>query len=202
MERSDYIAYRSKFIPASIGLVIVAESPPSSGKYFYNPGGATSEPLFAALMAQLGITPITKESGLREFQRRGWVLVDATYEPVNAIKANRIRDAVIKRDYPLLRDDLSGILPDRSVPVVLLKANVCRLLEPSLTDDGFNVLNRGCVVYFPGTGRQSDFHRQFSGVLQSANTMPGMYLPGHQRPILPWQEGSSVEEAPDEYKRV
>jgi len=30
--------------------VIIAELPPISGKYFYNPKGEISEPLFAALM--------------------------------------------------------------------------------------------------------------------------------------------------------
>jgi hypothetical protein len=33
-------------------------------------------------MKQISFSPCTKEEGLREFQRRGWVLVDATYEPV------------------------------------------------------------------------------------------------------------------------
>jgi hypothetical protein len=83
MEAHDYLSLRSRYEPENIRLVIIAESPPASGLYFYNPTGARSEPLFAALMRQLGISPISKENGLLEFQRRGWVLVDATYEPVN-----------------------------------------------------------------------------------------------------------------------
>jgi hypothetical protein len=142
-----------------------ARSPPASGLYFYNPTGARSEPLFAALMRQLGISPISKENGLLEFQRRGWVLVDATYEPVNTTKCSS-RDGVIARDYPLLRDDLATLMPKRSSPLVLIKANVCRILEPKLAKDGFNVLNGGRVIYFPGTGWQREFQRQFSAVLQ------------------------------------
>src|SRR5712691_953872 len=99
--RSDYLSFRRRFEPASVKLVIVAESPPASGKYFYNPAGSVKEPLFAALMLQLGFAPKTKEAGLREFQKRGWVLVDATYEPVNAL-SSPARDAVITRDYDLL----------------------------------------------------------------------------------------------------
>ena len=83
-------------------------------------------------------------------------MVDATYEPVNALGGPN-RDKVIMRDYHLLRDDLAAILPDRSVAIVLIKANVCRLLERKLTEDGFKVLNNGRVVYFPGTGRQKEF---------------------------------------------
>jgi len=90
--------------------------------------------------------------------------VDATYEPVNV--DGKDRDRVIARDYHLLRDDLAALLPDRSVPIVLVKENVCRLLERRLTEDGFSVLNHGQVIYFPSTGRQKDFHRQFSRVLK------------------------------------
>ena len=167
MERTEYLAFRHAFEPKNVRLVIVAESPPASGKYFYNPEGSTMEPLFSALMQQLGVAATSKENGLREFQRRGWVLVDATYEPVNAVGVDR--DAVITRDYSLLRDDLASMLPDRSTPVVLLKANVCRLLERRLVEDGFNVINRGRVVYFPSTGQQKKFRVQFAEILRSAD---------------------------------
>jgi hypothetical protein len=166
-QRSEYLSFRSKFEPATVKLVIVAESPPASGKYFYNPAGAVSEPLFAAVMQQLGHAPDSKENGLREFQRRGWVLVDATHEPVNAL-GGKDRDGVITRDYHLLRDDLAAMLPDRLTPIILMKANVCQLLEPKLAEDGFKVLNHGRVVYFPSAGRQKDFQRQFSAILKSA----------------------------------
>lgn len=95
------------------------------------------------------------------------MLVDATYEPVNGL-STRARNQTIIRDYQRLRDDLAAISPDRSMPIVLVKENVCRLLYPRLTEDGFNVLNRGCLVYFPSHGRQPDFHRQFAEILKSA----------------------------------
>ena len=166
-KRNEYLTLRRRYEPKSIRLVIIAESPPASGRYFYNPAGAPSEPLFAALMRQLRLTPLTKENGLREFQRSGWVLVDATYEPVNTFNASS-RDRVIARDYPLLRDDLASLTSDRSTPLVLIKANVCRILEPKLLEDSFNVLNRGRIIYFPGSGRQTEFHRQFGAILKSA----------------------------------
>jgi hypothetical protein len=71
MSRDDYIALRRRYQPESVRLIIVAESPPASGRYFYDPTGAPSEPLFAALMRHLGLSPSTKEEGLREFQRMG-----------------------------------------------------------------------------------------------------------------------------------
>jgi hypothetical protein len=73
MIRSEYLALRTCYQPDTIRLLLVAESPPASGRYFYNPAGATSEQLFAALMREIEISPATKEEGLRTFQARGWL---------------------------------------------------------------------------------------------------------------------------------
>ena len=165
-QRSEYLSLRRSFEPAIVTLVIVAESPPISGKYFYDPSGEVSEPLFDALMKQIGIRPKTKPDGLCEFQRRGWVLVDATYEAVNAHDKRR-RDSVIARDYPELLNDLNRLLASgwNEIPLILIKANVCTLLGPKLKDSGFNVLNEGRIVYFPGTGHQRDFDVQFREIV-------------------------------------
>src|SRR5262249_23444392 len=168
-KRSEYLELRRPYEPQSfIRLVIIAESPPVSGKYFYDPTGATSEPLFAALMKQIGSSPSTKKEGLREFQRRGWILVDATYQPVNKGLPDSSRDKVIERDYPLLHGDLARLTPDRSAPLVLVKANICRILQPKLVQDGFNVLNRDSAIPFPSTGQQNKFHEQFGAILRAA----------------------------------
>jgi hypothetical protein len=163
--RSKYLDLRRPYEPSSITLVIVAESPPASGRYFYDPTGAVTEPLFAAVMKLLHLSPKTKEDGLRSLQRNGWILIDATYEPVNKLTGSS-RDAVIGRDYTLLCDDLAALRSDPATPLILIKKNVCRLLEPKLTADGFNVLNRGRDVYFPSNGRQADFHRQFREIIE------------------------------------
>jgi hypothetical protein len=49
-DRDYYFSFRRKYEPEQLNLVIVAESPPVSGLYFYNPLGKISEPLFAAFM--------------------------------------------------------------------------------------------------------------------------------------------------------
>jgi hypothetical protein len=163
LARDRYISLRKRYQPHAPKLVIVTESPPVSGLYFYDATRTTNDPLFAAMMRQLAFRPVTKDEGLRELQQRGWVLVDATYEPVDVLSASH-RDEVIGRDYRLLCDDLAALMADRSVPVVLIKANVCRILEPKLAKDGFRVLNRGRVIHFPSL-LGTDFQQQFSEVL-------------------------------------
>jgi hypothetical protein len=148
--------------------VVVAESPPASGLYFYNPDGRVTEPLFSALIKRLDIRCSEKSEGLSELQRRGWLLVDATYAPVNRL-SDTARRKIIERDFQLLCDDLTKSTPDRSAPLILIKQNVCRILEPLLVRNGFNVLNRGTVVPFPSTGHQRLFHEKFDTILQRAN---------------------------------
>jgi hypothetical protein len=169
MLRNEYISFRRRFEPnrEDVKLVIIAESPPKSGKYFYKPNGLPTEPLFAEITRQLGFFPKTKEDGLLKLRQYGWVLVDATYKPVNGLQDSE-RSRIIKDDYPLLTADLKDLAPHCSTPVVLIKANVCRLLEARLIEDKFNVLNRGSAVYFPACGRQKKFREQFSAIIQSA----------------------------------
>ena len=167
MKRADYLAFRRQYEPTSPRLIILAESPPFSGKYFYNPGGAVTEPLFSAMMEQIGVKPLSKELGLRQLQGKGWLLVDATYEPVNDYTDPR-KAEVILRDYHLLLDDLVHLSPDGSVPIVLIKVNVCRLLEPRLSNDGFDIINHGRAIPFPSSGQQKKFRFGFSDVVLRA----------------------------------
>jgi hypothetical protein len=142
--------------------------PPASGLYFYDPDGRVSEPIFAAFMKLLSLSPPNKAEGLRALQDRGWVLADATYEPIDKKFRTRdkARDAVLVRDYPLLKADILELSQEKQVPIVLVKANVCEVLEPLLTKDGFRVLNRGRKVYLPMNGNQPHFHRVFGETLQ------------------------------------
>lgn len=172
LTKDDYLALRRKFEPTPVKLVIVAESPPTNQTYFYNPDGRVTEWLFSALMKQLLHTPSTKEKGLRELQRRGWVLLDATYEPVNDLKQTKKRNDVIAKDYPLLVASLNEMSPDKSVPIILVKKNVCEMLDRKLTADGFNVLNKGIKVDFPAFSRQPNFHAKFAALLRSAALTP------------------------------
>ena len=84
-------------------------------------------------MREIGASPATKDEGLLSFRASGWLLVDATYEPVNTYDGKR-RDEVISRDYEQLREDLDHLLPDRTVPIILLKSErVSLVVERRLT---------------------------------------------------------------------
>ena len=156
--RSDYFRLRERYTPNQRRIIFVLESPPKSGLYFYDPNGSVSEPLFRAMMKDVvELKPTTKDEGLREFSARGYLLIDATYKPVNhAHLSKRARNQLILDDFPLLLEDLRHHMQS-ATQLVLVKANVCELLEPMLAGNGFTVLNRGKKVPFPSTGNQNKF---------------------------------------------
>lgn len=86
--RLEYLSFRDLYRPKTIKLLLVAELPPASGRYFYDPAGAHTEPLFAALIREIGASPATKDEGLLAFRASGWLLVDATCELVNTYDAS------------------------------------------------------------------------------------------------------------------
>jgi hypothetical protein len=164
-----YADLRRAYRPEHPELIIVAESPPASGKYFYDPTGKKSEALFAALMEHVHPDCSSKEEGLRAFQREGWILLDATYEPVNQIKEKRKREAIITRDYPLLCAHLDDLTPDRSVPVIVMVRSVYRLIHDKLLRDGFNVVNGPVCPPFPGRPQwQREFREQFGTLIRQS----------------------------------
>ena len=52
LTKDEYLAFRREFEPTTVKLVVVAESPPKTGLYFYNPDGEIREPLFSEMMKQ------------------------------------------------------------------------------------------------------------------------------------------------------
>lgn len=155
-----YLNLRNLHLPSQISTVFVLESPPVSGKYFYDESGKVTEPLFSAMMKLLDYVPATKKDGLEYFSSTEHVLVDATYEPVNTDKLNKNeseRNGVILDSYTDLVNDLWSLGDAKEIGVVLIKANICRLLESRLKSDGFNVLNNGVILPFPSTGHSKEF---------------------------------------------
>lgn len=117
----------------------------------------------------LELDPKTKKEGLGEFAARGFLLIDATYVPVNQLDG-RARDMAILDAFPLLVEEL-GKYAEPETRLVLVKANICELLEPKLAACGFTVLNRGKKINFPSTGQQNKFREAVRQILGLKSTL-------------------------------
>ena len=114
-------------------------------------------------MTLLNKNPKTKKEGLVFFQKTGHLLVDATYKPINKL-SDKIRNETIMADFENLITDLKSLGGIEKYDIILVKANICRLLEPKLKTDGFNIRNNGIVIPFPSTGQQPNFYKTMGRV--------------------------------------
>lgn len=160
-----YINLRDKYLPEKLKTIFILESPPSSGNYFYNPEGKISEPLFSTMMrCVINFQPTDKREGLRKFCEQGYFLIDATYRLVDKLSPAKKREVIIE-SYPELVKDLKRTINKKKVKIILVKANICRLLENRLLDDGFEVINDKKVLPYP-TGWQKKFCKQVKQLLR------------------------------------
>lgn len=165
MNIAYYWNLRNKYKPIELKIIFILESPPVSGKYFYDEEGTTKEPLFSAMMKLLNNNPKNKHEGLTHFADSGYFIVDATYEPVNKLKGKK-RDEKILENYNNLVSDLEGLGDTKHIGLILVKANICRLFENRLLEAGFNALNDGIIIPFPSTGQQNKFHIEIKKVME------------------------------------
>jgi len=167
MKKEYYLKLRKKYKPEKLNIVFILESPPVSGKYFYKEEDSIKEPLFAAMMKLIGFKPDNKREGLIYFAKSGFLIVDAIYEPVNQLKGKK-RDDTILKNYTDLVADLNGLEDSKKISIILVKANICRLFEKRLVQDGFNVQNHGIKIPFPSTGHQNKFQSEVRKVMSKA----------------------------------
>jgi len=168
MERGekDWRALRDNFLPKKLRVIFILESPPSGGKYFYDPEGNVSEILFRAMMKILGLSPKTKEEGLKAFRDEGFLMVNPIYEPVDKLP-DKEADILILDNYQTFILELKDITKnDPLIPLILVKANICRILESKLMKDGFNVLNNGLIIPFPMHYHMPSFETKIKSLLK------------------------------------
>jgi hypothetical protein len=158
LTKAEYIGIREPYVPKQRKVIFVMESPPNTGKYFYKREKVDGEQLFYAMMKQiLGIKPVTKDEGLHAFADGGYLLLDATYTPVNGLPEGRARDKIIEDDFPLLVEELNKYV-ESETKVILVKKNVCNLLVQKLKNlKQFQVLNTDKIVPYPVCGQQTKF---------------------------------------------
>ncbi len=145
----QYIQMRNKYLPQKIKAIFVLESPPAGHGYFYDSSGKVSEVLFRAFMQLFEYNVADKESGLNMLANNGYILVNPIYTPVNKLP-DKEADRLIVENYPNFIRGLEVLTKgDKTIPIILVKSNILRLLEAKMVDDGYNVLNKGLLIPFP-----------------------------------------------------
>ncbi|RLA41701.1 MAG: hypothetical protein DRR42_24345 [Gammaproteobacteria bacterium] len=165
-----YSNLRAPFAPSEVNLVLLFESPPDSGRYFYDPNGKTTEPLFSAVMKLLRWNPVTKAEGLELLRDTGIILLDATYQQVNNMSDVQRRE-IMRSEY----EQLEERLPD--APILIGMVKVLDAVGQRLKDEGYEVLNNRVRVPFPSNGNQKKFHTMASRLLEGEKRHDHIHKP-------------------------
>src|SRR5437867_2677192 len=103
---------RRKYRPRKIRFLLIAESPPSSGGFFYFPKTIGKDHLFRETMKALELWPrnepmrkgVDKRLMLRRFQSMGFYLLDTCVSPVDKLLHSERRKAVLSQTRRLVMD--------------------------------------------------------------------------------------------------
>jgi len=151
-----YKKLRKKYTPELCRLIFIFESPPASGKYFYDDEGSVNEPLFKIMMKCFcPFIPVAKENGLKEFKRLGFLIVDAVYKAVDKMSEKQKKEIILKT-YPRLEKDLKKIIGKNHTKIVIVGTDLRKILESKL-EKIFYVINDGENVPFPLYGHGDEF---------------------------------------------
>ena len=162
--KHKYAAARNKYRPDRINLLLIAESPPSSGGYFYAEKTIGKDHLFREMMRALEFWPITrpmrkgldKRPMLNKFRSNGFFLIDTCDHPVDKLPANQRRIATVQGALTLPKR-VQKLNPSR---ILIIKKTVFNAVKLVLNAAGFGerILNPRPLP-FPSHGNQKNFRR-------------------------------------------
>src|SRR6267378_2299228 len=150
---------RRKYRPHKVRLLLIAESPPSSGGFFYFPMTIGKDHLFRETMKALDLWPenqpmrrgVDKRLMLRRFQTMGFYLLDTCVSPVDKLPRTERRRSVLSQTPRLVKD----VLEANPYHILVVKSSIFNPVSIALREAGLlpRVLNTGPVP-FPSHGNQ------------------------------------------------
>jgi hypothetical protein len=146
---------RARYRPQSVRMLFIGESPPTSGRFFYNRDSALYRALCDAF--HLVDETIVDENFLAVFQAEGCYLIDACRQPVDRMEPAARRAACVAGE-ALLSRSIQTLQPETIVTLVRsIRANVERAaLRASWT---------GTLIAVPYPGRWVQHRKIFFELL-------------------------------------
>ena len=161
---------RRKYRPRRVRFLLIAESPPSSGGFFYFPTTVGKDHLFRETMKALELWPenkplrsgVDKRSMLQSFQSLGFYLLDASADPVDKLP-NPARRKSIRDQLPRLIENVKRADPPI---IVIVKSSIFEPVRSALEEAGFGsrVLNAQPIP-FPSHGNQQKYRSMMKKLL-------------------------------------
>jgi len=162
---------RRKYRPRRVKFLLIAESPPSSGGFFYFATTIGKDHLFRETMKALELWPIDepmrkgvdKRPMLRKFRSMGFYLLDACVSPVDKMPPGGRRRAVLSQTRRLSSDVIKA---DPS-HIFIVKASIFNPVSQAMREAGMHkrVINT-MAVPFPSHGNQRVYRSRLRRALK------------------------------------
>jgi hypothetical protein len=144
----EHEAVRDDFRPERVKVLLIGESRPSNGTFFYRGDSRLAKYTWEAI----GREHRSVFEFLRHFQSRGCFLMDLCREPVNHLPAEKRKIARMKGEQTLqqyLRDV-------RPLAIIVVMKGIVEHVERALKAAGLGVVPRH-VVPFPAQGHEREY---------------------------------------------
>jgi hypothetical protein len=171
---ADFNRERRKYRPRKVRFLLIAESPPSSGGFFYFRETIGKDHLFRETMKALELWPrnkpmrkgVDKGPMLRSFQSMGFYLLDTCIFPVDKLPLSERRIAVLSQT-PRLVKDVTEANPDH---ILMVKSSIFKPVSNALRESDLwtRVLNTGPVP-FPSHGNQRGYRSTLRHAIRNAH---------------------------------
>jgi len=154
-----YKKFAQEFLPHKIRYLLIGESPPRTPpneglRYFYNNNDRKRQILISSVSYAFLDEKFYVEGDKRRFLERltekGIFLIDATYEPINKVKEERVRRSKIKEAYPRLSNNIRCLPLENQAKIFLIHCNVIKEVGQRLREDfnNFTFYNIGFPRYY------------------------------------------------------
>ncbi len=173
---ADFSRARRKYRPRKVRFLLIAESPPSSGGFFYFPTTIGKDHLFRETMKALKFWPenepmrrgVDKSSMLRRFRSMGFYLLDTCVSPVDKMPPGERRTAV-QNQTPRLVNEVIEADPSH---IFVVKSSIFRPVSQALREAGMHkrVINT-IAVPFPSHGNQRVYRARLRRALRVARLL-------------------------------
>jgi hypothetical protein len=157
-ERRRQEQLRRSFRPALVRLLFIGESPPASGRFFYQRDSGLYRAMRDAF--RWAVPAIGDEDFLTVFRSSGCYLVDLCPEPVDHLDS-KSRRALCRAGQPSLSRTLTRLQP-------VMVATLLRSIEDNVRQAALRADWRGPLIHLPYPGRWSRHRTAFVKALAPA----------------------------------
>jgi len=176
--KNGYARARNKYRPTKVNVLFIAESPPSSGGYFYAEKTIGKDHLFRETMKALKLWPVDrpmrkgcdKRPMLKQFRSLGFFLIDTCELPVDKMSPRRRRLSTIQ-GASTLPNRVKELDPGR---ILIVKKTVFNPARHALSIAGFeDRIPSKRSLPFPSHGNQRRFRRMLRRLVSQNGLLRG-----------------------------